>query len=176
MRRSLPVKPPATAGRFASACAHVRPRRLGAVPRSRFATTAPAAPPAPCGCPRAPRATPPARGTSRAPSGHPPDRRRTFSPAARTPQGRDLLLRDRHRLAQALAPGELLQARRQVVHAQLAQVAAVHPAQLLLVEDRRVLGHPLEREQLLQLLDREEGGRFVVAPAQQGEVIDHCFS
>ena len=54
---------------------------------------------------------------------------------------------------------------------ELAQVAAVHPAQLLLVEHRRRLGDALEREEPLQLLGREERGLLVVAPAEQREVV-----
>ena len=69
----------------------------------------------------------------------------------------DLLLGDRDRLAQAAVAGERLQPRGQVVDGQLAQVAAVDPAQLLLVEDRRRLRDALEREALLQLLRGEEG-------------------
>ena len=56
---------------------------------------------------------------------------------------------------------------------QLAQVAAVHPAQLLLVEDRRVLRHARQVEALDQLVGGEERGRLVVAPAEQGDVVAH---
>ena len=59
-----------------------------------------------------------------------------------------LLLRDLDRGAQAAAAGELLQARRQVLDRQRAHVAAVDPAQLLMIELRRVPGDALEREAL----------------------------
>src|SRR4029077_5690683 len=79
---------------------------------------------------------------------------------------RDLVLRDGDGIAQPAAAGEGLQARGQVIERQLAHVAVVEPGQLLLVEDSGGLGYALEAEELLQLRDAEEGGRFVVAPPQ----------
>ena len=72
-----------------------------------------------------------------------------------------------------LATGELLEARLQVLNWQLAQVAPVHPAQLLLVEHGRVPRHAREVEVLDQLVGREEGRRLVVAPAEQRDVVAH---
>src|SRR5207244_432103 len=64
------------------------------------------------------------------------------------------------------APGELL-------GRELTEVVAVHPAELLLVEDRRRLGDAFEREALDQLLRCEELGALVVAPAEEREVVAH---
>ena len=61
----------------------------------------------------------------------------------------------------------------QVLDRQLAHVAAVHPAQLLLVEHGRVLRHALEVNRSDQLVGREEGRALVVAPAQQRDVVAH---
>src|SRR5439155_2961723 len=74
-------------------------------------------------------------------------------------------------LPQALPPEPLLEPARQLVGVELAQVAAVHPAELLLVEDGRVARDAVEREALDQLLGREEGGGLVVAPAEQREIV-----
>src|SRR4051812_49393048 len=49
---------------------------------------------------------------------------------------------------------------------QLADVVAVHPAELLLVEHRGRARDALERELVDQLVGREEGGRLVIAPAE----------
>src|SRR3954468_6792274 len=84
---------------------------------------------------------------------------------------RHLLLADRGGVAQAAAAGHGLEAGREVVEAELAHVAAVHVAQLLLVEDRRRLGHALDAEALLELLGGHELGLLVVAPAQQRHVV-----
>src|SRR5215207_2277218 len=88
-------------------------------------------------------------------------------------QRRDLLLRDRDRVAQPRPARERLEPGGQVVERELAQVAAVHPAQLLLVEDRGRLGDLFEREASLQLLGGEERRLLVIAPAEQGEVVAH---
>ena len=57
---------------------------------------------------------------------------------------------------------------------QLAQVAAVHPAQLLLVEDRRRSSTPASSEKpSISSLGGHERGRLVVAPAEQRDVVAH---
>src|SRR6202012_6234712 len=69
------------------------------------------------------------------------------------------------------APGERLKAPGELIGAQRAQVPAVEVAQLLLVEDRRVLGDALEAEALGQLREAEElliGGK---ARAEQRDVV-----
>src|SRR4051794_39855023 len=82
-----------------------------------------------------------------------------------------LLLADRDRRLDPTAAGELLERARQLARAHLAQVAAVHPAQLLLVEDGRALRHAVEGEALDQLVGREEGRLVVEAPAEQRQVV-----
>ena len=84
-----------------------------------------------------------------------------------------LLARDLDRVAQAAVAGVRLQARGQVVDRQRAQVAAVEPAQLALVELGGVLGDALEAEALDELLGGEDRLVVGVAPAQQREVVAH---
>ena len=84
-----------------------------------------------------------------------------------------LLLADRDRCRRHLAAAQRLEPGAQVLGRQVAQVAAVHPAQLLLVEHGRVLRHPRQVEALDQLARRHEGGRLVVAPAEQRHVVAH---
>ena len=83
----------------------------------------------------------------------------------------DLLLRDLDRPAQPAAAGELLQARRQVVDRQRADIAAIQPAQLLMIETRRVARHALDRELLDELLRRDDRLVVLRAPAEQREVV-----
>src|SRR4051794_21764701 len=82
-------------------------------------------------------------------------------------QRRDLLLGDLDRPPQALAARERLEPSREVVELELAHVAPVDVAQLLLVEDGGRLGDPLERELALELLRGEELLGLLGAPAQQ---------
>ena len=100
--------------------------------------------------------------------------RRGSPPAARSRRASASSPGRSHRLARdASRPRRSSSRAVQLVERQLAQVVAVHPAQLLLVEHRRVLRHPLEREALDQLVGGEEGGRLVVAPAEQRDVVAH---
>ena len=71
------------------------------------------------------------------------------------------------------AAGELLQAPRDLVGAQLAHVAPVHPAQLLLVELRRVARHALDAEALDEFVGGDQRLVVRVAPPEQGEVVAH---
>jgi hypothetical protein len=71
------------------------------------------------------------------------------------------------------AADEALESPRQVVDRQLADVAAVHPAQLLLVEAGRVALHARQVEAVDQIRGREDGLVVGVAPAQQREVVAH---
>ena len=64
----------------------------------------------------------------------------------------ELLLADRHGLGRHLAAQQVLEPRAQVLHRQLAQVAAVHPAQLLLVEHGRAARHAAQVEGLHELV------------------------
>ena len=57
------------------------------------------------------------------------------------------------------------------VRRQLAHEAAVHPAQLALVEDRRGAAHPVDREALDQLVGAENRRIVLGAPPEQGEVV-----
>ncbi len=54
---------------------------------------------------------------------------------------------------------------------QLAHEAAVQPAQLALVEDRRRASHPLDREALDQLVGAEDRRVVLGAPPEQSEVV-----
>ena len=66
-----------------------------------------------------------------------------------------------------------LHAPRELGHGQLAHVNAVQPAQLALVEARRVAADALEREALDQLLGAEHGLVVAGAPAEQRQVVAH---
>src|SRR3954451_9708352 len=79
-----------------------------------------------------------------------------------------LLLGDRDRRTQVAVPAEVaLEALRELVGAQPADVAAVHPAQLLLVEAGRVARDALDPEALHELIGREDRLVVGVAPAEQ---------
>ena len=80
---------------------------------------------------------------------------------------------DRHRPAEAVAAGERPPARGQLGEAQLAHVEAVHPAQLALVEARRVALTRSSVKRSTSSSRREH--RLVVAgaPAEQREVVAH---
>jgi hypothetical protein len=61
---------------------------------------------------------------------------------------------------------------RVLVRRQRPQVDAVHPVQLLVVEDGRALGDPLQREPFDQLVAGHDRRAVVVAPAEQREIVD----
>ena len=79
--------------------------------------------------------------------------------------------------ARVLAAGKVAEAHPgaqplgQLGRRELANVVAVHPAQLLLVEDRRRARDSIEAEPLDELGGREERRRLVVAPAEEREVV-----
>ena len=86
----------------------------------------------------------------------------------------DLLARREDRAAQlAVAVQVVLDPLREVRDRQLADVAAVHPAQLLLVEARRVLLHALELEAPDELGGRDDRLVVDIAPPEQREVVAH---
>ena len=87
----------------------------------------------------------------------------------------DLLLRDRHRRRAGPArPVNASRRRGELLVGQLAQVAAVDPAQLLLVEARRVLRHAVDARSARRARRRRQQRLVVVvAPAQQREVVAH---
>src|SRR4051812_33322350 len=88
----------------------------------------------------------------------------------------DLLARRGHRRGHVAVAVQIARdPLREVRHGELADVAAVHPAQLLLVEARRVALHALEVEALDQLLGRDDRLVVGVAPPQQGEVVAHSL-
>ena len=82
-------------------------------------------------------------------------------------------MRDGHRGLGDRPPEQGLQAIPELTGLEAAQVVAVHPAELLLVEDGRGLRHPLEREPFDELLRGEELRALVVAPAEQRNVVAH---
>src|ERR671933_316045 len=73
----------------------------------------------------------------------------------------------------AVAAEVALEALRELVGPERADVAAVHPAQLLLVEARRVARDALDAEAADELLGREDRLVVGVAPAEQGDVVAH---
>ena len=92
----------------------------------------------------------------------------------------DLLLHERHRRTHASRAASRCPARRShlaepvgvLVRLQVAQVDAVQPVELLVVERRRARHDALERESLDELVPRHDRRLVVVAPAEQREEVD----
>ena len=95
---------------------------------------------------------------------------------------RDLLLDDRRcsadeivRPVDALLAEVLHQARRVRVGGERAQVHAVHPVELRVVERRRARPHALEREPRDQLVRRHDRRLAVRGPAEEREEVHQCL-